>query len=88
MQNEDEPSRVLEELKAREPIYHRPEWGTTRTDFERMTSEEFWEVGASGRKYDRASVLDELERRHAKPHEDVWQASEFAVRDWRAIYIC
>ena len=30
-------SDVLEELTRREPIFHRPEFGTTREDFERTT---------------------------------------------------
>ena len=38
---------VLEELKRREPIFHRRELGTTRADFENMTMPDFWEVGAS-----------------------------------------
>jgi len=42
---------VLEELIKREPIFHRPEFGTTRADFENMTSPDFWEIGASGRRY-------------------------------------
>jgi len=68
---------VLEELKAREPIFHRPEWGTTRADFERMTTEDFWEIGASGTRYERSFVLDELERRYKDPHPDVWTARDF-----------
>ena len=71
---------VLEELKAREPIFHRPEWGTTRADFERMTAEDFWEVGASGQRYSREFVLDELERRYATPHEDDLEAFGFHCR--------
>ena len=39
---------VLEELKRREPIFHHPEFGTTRADFERQVTEDFWEIGASG----------------------------------------
>ncbi len=68
---------VLAELIAREPIFHRPEFGTSRADFERMTEAEFWEVGASGRKYSRDLVLDELDRRLAAPQEEVWETSEF-----------
>ena len=68
---------VLDELIKREPIFHRPEFGTTRADFERMTETTFWEVGASGRRYSREYVLDELERRYANPAEDLWQTSEF-----------
>lgn len=68
---------VLEELKAREPIFHRPEWGTARADYDRMTAADFWEVGASGKRYTRESVLDELERRNATPHEDDLEAFGF-----------
>ncbi|EKD71695.1 MAG: hypothetical protein ACD_46C00122G0002 [uncultured bacterium] len=45
--------KVLYELKKREPIFHRPEFGTTRKDFENMTVEDYWEIGASGQRYDR-----------------------------------
>jgi hypothetical protein len=76
-QTDPELAEVLAQLKEREPIFHRPKWGTTRADFERMTACEFWEVGASGRRYSRECVLDELERRFAAPHEDVWETSDF-----------
>jgi hypothetical protein len=42
-----------------------------------MTEATFWEVGASGRRYSREYVLDELEKRHAGPAEDDWQARDF-----------
>ena len=71
---------VLAELSSREPIFHRPEFGTTRADFERMTVEDYWEIGASGRRYSRQFVLDELEKRFAAPHEEVWETSEFQCR--------
>ena len=70
-------NEVREELRLREPIFHRAELGTARADFERMTEESFWEVGASGRRYSREFVLDELEKRHAVPHSDVWETSDF-----------
>jgi hypothetical protein len=44
-----ELQEVLAELSAQEPIFHRPEFGTSRADFERMTVEDYWETGASGR---------------------------------------
>jgi hypothetical protein len=75
-----ELQEVLAELSSREPIFHRPEFGSTRADFERMTAEDFWETGASGRRYSRQFVLDELEKRFAAPHEDVWETSEFQCR--------
>ena len=68
---------VLNELIKREPIFHRPELGTTRQDFENMTIETFWEVGASGRRYSRSYVMDTLELRHSEPLEDVWETRDF-----------
>ena len=77
-------TQVLHELTLREPIFHRPEWGTTRTDFERMTLPDFWEVGASGRRYSRNYVLNELERRYQiegeDPARDSLKANEFHCR--------
>lgn len=71
---------ILAQLSQREPIFHRPEFGHTRADFEQMTVEDFCEVGASGRCYSRAFVLDELDRRRAKPSADVWETSDFQCR--------
>ena len=68
---------VLNELIKREPIFHRPELGTSRQDFENMTIETFWEVGASGRRYSRKYVMDTLELRHSQPHEDIWETRDF-----------
>ncbi len=76
---------ILHELRSREPIFHHTELGTTRADFERMTEEGFWEVGASGRRYSRGHVLDVLENRHQVANhlalEDDWEAMDFACRD-------
>jgi hypothetical protein len=71
---------VLEELTKREPIFHRPEFGTARSDFENMTEPGFWEVGASGRCYSREYVIETLVERHSKPHDDVWETSGFRCR--------
>ena len=76
-----ERAPVLAELVAREPIFHRPELGTTRRDFENMVEPDFWEVGASGRRYGRADVLDLLEKRHQTPHDDPWETSDFQCRE-------
>ena len=74
-------AEASEALRAREPIFHRPELGTSRAHFERMTDENFWEVGASGRVYRRDFVLDNLEQRYSAPHTDIWQVSDFRCRD-------
>ena len=68
---------VLQELKQREPIFHRPELGTTRGDFENMTDPSFWEVGASGRRYSRDFILDTLENRMLQGFEDIWETLDF-----------
>lgn len=76
---------ILQELRRREPVFHRPELGTTRADFAAMTGEGFWEVGASGRRYSREHILDVLEDRHqVASHlalEDSWEAVDFACRE-------
>ena len=76
---------ILQELRGHEPIFHRPELGTTRVDFEAMTDERFWEVGASGRRYSRGHVLEVLQDRHqVAGHlalEDTWEAGDFACRE-------
>ena len=73
-------AEALEALSLREPIFHRPELGTSRTHFERMTDDSFWEVGASGRVYDREFVLSELERRYSSPPKDEWEVSDLSCR--------
>lgn len=72
---------VLAELRCREPIFHRHELGTTRADFERMTTADFWEVGASGRRYSRTFVLDALEERHQSPVDEVWETTDFRCQE-------
>lgn len=71
---------MLAEPSRREPIFHRSEFGTSRADFEKLTVEDFWETGASGSRYSRQFVLDELEKRFAAPHEEVWETTEFQCR--------
>jgi hypothetical protein len=77
-----DPSLVdaLDELIRREPIFHRPEFGTTRSDFESMIHVDFWEIGASGRRYSRDYVLSELENRHRHSGVDLWETTDFHCR--------
>jgi hypothetical protein len=72
---------VLQELQRREPIFHHPEFGTTRADFENMTDANFWEVGASGRRYSRDFVLDLVETRAPDPAEASWTTRDFQCRE-------
>jgi len=76
-------ANVLSELRDREPIFHRLELGTTRADFEAQTAPDFWEVGASGRRYSREVVWATLAERYADPGyaaRDEWETSAFACR--------
>jgi hypothetical protein len=72
---------VLHELQRREPLFHHPELGTTRRDFEGMTTEDFWEIGASGRRYSRDYVLSVLaDRQTGSGPIDVWSTTDFHCR--------
>jgi hypothetical protein len=68
---------VRDELMQREPLFHRADLGIDREDFERMTAPEFWEVGASGRRYSRDFVLNVLEERYQNATDDVWEVEDF-----------
>jgi hypothetical protein len=68
---------VLHELIQREPLLHRPGFGITREEIEQMLAPDFWEVGASGRRYSRQFVLDALEERYENSTEAVWEVGDF-----------
>jgi hypothetical protein len=75
-----ELEEVLAELSRREPIFHRPEFGVARADFENMMIEDYWETGASGRRYARTLILDTLEARYSDHCNDVWETRDFHCR--------
>lgn len=71
---------ILRELSPREPIFHRREWGTSREDLLAMTDDDFWEIGASGKAYSRAFVIETLIERYRTPDSDDWSCRDFTVR--------
>jgi hypothetical protein len=71
---------VEAELAALEPIFHHPELGTTRAHYEAMTDPEFWEVGASGRRYSREYVIGTLIDRYSGPYEERWTKDDFCCQ--------
>ncbi len=79
MSNADLDS-ILEALSAREPIFHRREFGTSRADLLQMTAGDFWEIGASGETYDRDFVIEHLMQRYKAPEPDDWSCSDFSIR--------
>jgi hypothetical protein len=72
---------ILHQLIPLEPIFHTREFGLTRPDFENRMAPDYWEVGASGRRYSREFILDFLTR---NPPVDAvsagWQAFDHALR--------
>ena len=74
-------TKILDELKSREPIFHHPEkFGKTKQDIENQMCDEFWEVGASGNVYTRQDVIETLLERYNDPsHQDIWEAKDFAL---------
>jgi hypothetical protein len=70
---------VLDELRQREPIFHRAELGN---DFAAMTDPEFWEVGASGRRYSREFILQTLDERVSR-RATLWRRS---MSGWTILY--
>lgn len=76
----DELSRIARELAAREPIFHKPEFGTSRHDFDRLMAKDYWEIGASGQKYSRQFVLSALEKRHEESVSEHLTVTDFACR--------
>lgn len=71
---------IQAELVAREPIFHHPEFGTDRQAYESMTVDDFFEIGASGRRYGRNYVIETLIERYSKPYEEDWEACKFHCR--------
>lgn len=60
MEDQLDTASVLEELRALEPIFHTQAFGITMDDFARRMAHDYWEIGASGARYDRAFILKHL----------------------------
>ena len=71
---------VEADLLAREPIFHKPELATTRADYTAQTADDYWEVGASGRVYDREFVIHTLASRGKVPGDEDWVVSDARCR--------
>ena len=51
---------ILDELRPLEPIFHTPDFGLELADADRRMAPDYWEVGASGRRYSRDFILQAL----------------------------
>ncbi|MFS2175893.1 DUF4440 domain-containing protein [Rhizobium pisi] len=76
-----EYENILEDLRRREPIFHRREFGTSRDDLLRMTDEEFWEIGASGKIYTREFVIANSLERYEQPEPHDWPCEDFSISE-------
>ncbi len=74
-------TNILEELKAREPIFHHSDkFGTSKQDIENQMCDGFWEVGASGNIYSRQDVIETLLERYNDPdYQDILSVSDFKL---------
>jgi hypothetical protein len=80
-QTEPEPLPVLEELRRFEPIFHTQEFGLTAAACERRMAPDYWEVGASGRRYSREFILRHFaENPPIDASEAGWKTSGHALR--------
>jgi hypothetical protein len=72
---------VFEELRRLEPIFHTKEFGTTIADFERRMAADYFEVGASGRRYSREFILATLAENAPEDAATAgWECSDFGLR--------
>jgi hypothetical protein len=80
---EDRLLDVLRELARREPLFHRRELVNSRADFERETADDFWETGASGRRYSREYVWAILKERYESSDQDEYTVEQWETRDFQ-----
>ncbi|MEW6195719.1 MAG: peptide deformylase [Bacteroidota bacterium] len=70
-------SDVLEEFTKLEIFIHWPSIDTTKQEIESLLDENFWEVGASGKRCSQEFVLRILIERTHKRNNDVWINKDF-----------
>ncbi len=72
---------ILDELRRREPIFHSLAFGSSTAAYERAMAPNYWEVGASGRRYSRNFILEMLEAVPPPLAESLgWKSWDHAVR--------
>lgn len=72
---------LLAELRFMEDRFHAASHAATPEDFGRIVAPDFWEIGASGKRYSRAFCLEVLSQRAAQPPEDAWVTRDWQVRE-------
>lgn len=72
---------VLQALVQLEPLFHAAASDATPSHFDALVAPEFWEVGASGRRYSREFALEALRSRPRESSEQAWRTSAFHVAE-------
>jgi hypothetical protein len=75
---------VVEQIMAREPLFHHRELVHSAETFDDEASNDFWEVGASGQVYSRNDVRSVVLQRLATGKEDEMSAEGCRLEDPRA----
>ena len=76
---------LLDELKRREPVFQRPEFGRTQADFKALTSESFYGIDGFGRRYSREQAINTALAMYKDPNykgihswpTDTWEKGKF-----------
>jgi len=72
---------VLAELRLLEPIFHTRAFGLTAAERERRVAPEYWEIGASGRRYSREFIMKTLAETPPVDAADAgWRCWDFGLR--------
>jgi hypothetical protein len=72
---------ILDELRQLEPIFHTPDFGLELADADRRMAPDYWEVGASGRRYSRDFILQSFaDSPPVNATTARWRASGHALR--------
>lgn len=73
--------RVLAELRPMEPIFHTRAFGLTAAERERRIAPDYWEVGASGRRYNRDFIMKTLAETPPMDADQAgWKSWDFGLR--------
>lgn len=81
----DKIKEIENYIKKREPIFHHREFTNSRQDILNETTEDYFEISASGCDYSRDFVVDYLEKRYKEEPVDEmekenWQITNFKIK--------
>ncbi|MCB0032101.1 MAG: hypothetical protein KDE28_29530 [Anaerolineales bacterium] len=70
----------LDELKVLENLFHAAHADASPEAFDRLVPQEFWETGATGRRYSRAFARQVLAERGQRPSAEHWISDEYHLQ--------